>query len=486
MVRILLYLVAFFALNISTAQPTLEQVPNQSGYNIALSFDFTEDGQYLAVSTKFGEVYITNLQTGQRFTEPVIDIKDEVYPSGEQGMLDINIKDGWIYANYCVKRTALGLNPIGFNGQESASIIRVRKWQIDFENNTVLDDVTLLGSELNNGIPILGSNHVGGTLEFLSDGTLLITTGTVQSAPYTLQAIEDGIVSTPIANGYYKAQQTSFLGGKVLRIDPNTGLAPLDNPFYPSLVWARGFRNPFRAVLHNDILYVGDVGQSRYESIKAIKQGVNGGFPFYEGIEPYQAPNALNPDLNTSFANLITEATSYEDNGEWQVQKATFAYGRFNNVYSKVNNYLYVQTESSAVASGISVIVGVVSEQFNDKLLFSDYFLNTIYAATLENSYISDVESLGNIPLNSIVKYREHPITKEVWILNPSNGLYKLLPNTLNIKDFTQDCVNCYKRYYNLLGQLVDIDTAPVGVYIEQTLKEGIVVKSNKIIKRGF
>lgn len=56
--------------------------------------------------------------------------------------------------------------------------------------------------------------------------------------------------------------------------------------------------------------------------------------------------------------------------------------------------------------------------------------------------------------------------------------------NTLNIDEFVENCDFCVEKYYNLLGQLVNFDTANVGVYIQQTLKNGLVVKSKKIVKR--
>lgn len=477
MVRILFYLIPFFAL----CQPTIEPIPNQSNYGIALSFDITDNAEWLAVSTKFGKVFTTNLVTNERNTTPLIDIENEVFPSGEQGLLDINIQGNRIYTLYCVKRQFLFPEATSNSG---ASIIRVRYFEVDFESNTIVNDSIIIGSKIDNGIPILNSNHVGGTLEFMSDGSLLISTGTVNSAPYISQAVADGIVDYPIANGYYKAQQLSFLGGKILRINPDNGEAMTDNPFYPSKVYMKGLRNPFRMSLHNDVLYIGDVGESRYEAIKVgVVAGTNLGFPYYEGIETYlNTQSTLNPDTGTSFLNSITEAQSYSDTNEWQVQKASYSYGRFSSTYSKVNNYNYIESTASEIATGISVVVGVISEQFNDKLLFNDYFLNEIYLATLENDYISDVELLIQSQVNSIVKYKEHPITKDVWFLTPSNGLHRLFNNTLGVDNFTAECVNCYKQYFNLLGQYLGYSVQAPGIYIEQTLKDGFIVKSKKII----
>src|SRR4030095_15289535 len=53
--------------------------------------------------------------------------------------------------------------------------------------------------------------------------------------------------------GAFRAQDLNSLDGKILRVDPATGLALPTNPFYDgnpssnrSRVWEYGLRNPFR------------------------------------------------------------------------------------------------------------------------------------------------------------------------------------------------------------------------------------------------
>lgn len=102
------------------------------------------------------------------------------------------------------------------------------------------------------------------------------------------------------------AQDPSSLLGKLLRIDVESGgdpyTIPEDNPFidtpgFRPEIWALGLRNPWRFSfdrLSGD-LYIGDVGQSRWEEIDyqpaGSPGGQNYGWNILEGFECYQAPN---------------------------------------------------------------------------------------------------------------------------------------------------------------------------------------------------
>jgi glucose/arabinose dehydrogenase len=115
-------------------------------------------------------------------------------------------------------------------------------------------------------------------------------------------SVGDGF-STPCS-----AQDTTALTGKILRLEvrdlppgpggpPARGLVtPAGNPFvaHPNanarLVWAMGFRNPFRfhVDVGNGALLVGDVGQFTWEEVNYVTApGVNHGWPLYEGPDPY-------------------------------------------------------------------------------------------------------------------------------------------------------------------------------------------------------
>src|SRR6185369_11490560 len=92
---------------------------------------------------------------------------------------------------------------------------------------------------------------------------------------------------------------TTFLG-KILRLDvdhPSTGKAyqiPSDNPFVGRTnarpeIWAYGFREPWRFSFDSRTgdLWVGDVGQDRFEEVSIVRKGENHGWNVYEGSVPF-------------------------------------------------------------------------------------------------------------------------------------------------------------------------------------------------------
>ncbi|HTI70490.1 MAG TPA: PQQ-dependent sugar dehydrogenase [Candidatus Limnocylindria bacterium] len=128
------------------------------------------------------------------------------------------------------------------------------------------------------------NNHYGGGLMFGPEGFLYVGMG------------DTGPQEDPRGNG----QNMLNLAGKMLRIDVNhrdPGLPyaiPTDNPFTKAVgtrpeIWASGLREPWRfsfdAVTKE--LWVGDVGQDRYEEVDVIQKGKNYGWNVFEGFEPF-------------------------------------------------------------------------------------------------------------------------------------------------------------------------------------------------------
>ncbi len=154
-------------------------------------------------------------------------------------------------------------------------------------------------------LPADGCCHVGGGLQFASDGTLFVSTG-------------DG---ADIVEQRFRTQDLDSLAGKMLRINPD-GSAPADNPYFTgdpaanrSKVWAYGLREPFRFSLQpgTDLPFIGDVGSLFWEEINVAYPGVNFGWPCYEGqgrlygseqlpfCEAFflEGPSAVAPPLHT-------------------------------------------------------------------------------------------------------------------------------------------------------------------------------------------
>jgi glucose/arabinose dehydrogenase len=98
------------------------------------------------------------------------------------------------------------------------------------------------------------------------------------------------------------AQNNGSLFGKILRMRINAANAtysvPQDNPFgNNNLVWALGFRNPWRCSFDragNGNLWCGDVGQATREEVSLVRRGSNHGWPFFEGSLAYDQPGTRN------------------------------------------------------------------------------------------------------------------------------------------------------------------------------------------------
>jgi glucose/arabinose dehydrogenase len=143
------------------------------------------------------------------------------------------------------------------------------------------------------------SNHNGGQLAFGLDGYLYVGTG-------------DGGSSGDPGN---RAQNTNSLLGKILRFNPvgpgGTGISiPSSNPFVgvsgDDRIWSYGLRNPWRFSFDRSLgdLWIGDVGQDRYEEVDWTRasrttrlnagRGRNYGWSCFEGRHTFKSCNPSN------------------------------------------------------------------------------------------------------------------------------------------------------------------------------------------------
>jgi glucose/arabinose dehydrogenase len=137
------------------------------------------------------------------------------------------------------------------------------------------------------------ANHNGGMIAFGPDGYLYIGTG------------DGGSAGDP----QNRAQNRSSLLGKLLRIDVDHRTAtyaygiPRTNPFVgragDDRIWSYGLRNPWRFSFDRTTgdLWIGDVGQNRYEEIDRATRasgggrGLNFGWRTMEGRACYSPPS---------------------------------------------------------------------------------------------------------------------------------------------------------------------------------------------------
>src|SRR5262245_443828 len=227
-------------------------------------------------------------QKGQRVSElvngvpgptpPFAFISEVDWVSGERGCLSLAVDPRWpvhpyVYLHY----TSFG----------AIHLVRYRMTgDITWTGNGLVSMDTTTKMYVLNDVPDVNTNHNGGTLRLGPDGMLYMTTGDDQNA--------------------CNSQDTTSLGGKVLRMDvttlPATGrgpfpyslITPADNPHAASpdahyrLVYAMGLRNPFRMHIDpaNGALFIADVGQIGIEEINRINGPANMGWPWFEGSTP--------------------------------------------------------------------------------------------------------------------------------------------------------------------------------------------------------
>jgi glucose/arabinose dehydrogenase len=145
-------------------------------------------------------------------------------------------------------------------------------------------------------IPDTESNHNGGQLQFGPDGMLYIGDG-------------DGGGGGDRHGAHGNGQNPGVLLGKLMRIDPTTRTGgkpygiPKDNPFvgkagYRPEIWALGLRNPWRFSFDAKTgdLWIGDVGQDKWEEVDHLAKGVGGinfGWNRYEGTHDFDTSTPL-------------------------------------------------------------------------------------------------------------------------------------------------------------------------------------------------
>lgn len=216
------------------------------------------------------EGVIRIVQNGVLFSEPFLDITKQASCCGERGLLGLAFhpryaQNGFFYVNYTDN-----------NGDTVISRFRV---SVDPNRADPASEMRLLHVQQ----PY--ANHNGGAVVFGADGLLYLGLG------------DGGSAGDPQGN----AQSLNTLLGKILRIDVDGGdpyAIPPDNPFAQGgglpEIWAYGLRNPWRFSFDRATgdLYIGDVGQNRWEEIDYLPAdslgGANFGWDFFEGSYPYE------------------------------------------------------------------------------------------------------------------------------------------------------------------------------------------------------
>ena len=313
-----------------TSNYTVTQQVVVSGLNQPLAFEFApQNPSLIYVAEKGGVIKVFNVNTGAQ-QSTFIDISSKVNDNQDRGLLDIVLdpnfgtpvqsgqpEHNYVYAFYVVDPpdTAGKQGNAGPDGAGNRFAYLVRFTADAATNYTTAvagSEVILLGGAgrtlqdisgagavdstsnisqpesgfnaqtgyVDNYIKVDSRSHAGGSLAFGPDGALYVSIG-------------DGTSFNTTDPRGVSVQNINSLSGKILRIDPITGLGLPDNPFVEpgddlsanhSKVYQLGLRNPFSIAFAQDgRLLISNTGWDSWEEIESGHAGANFGWPYYEG-----------------------------------------------------------------------------------------------------------------------------------------------------------------------------------------------------------
>jgi putative heme-binding domain-containing protein len=296
----------------------------------------------------------------------------EPYQKGTRGLLGIAL-----HPRFAENRKYYFAKHLLSNGDFS-TVIFEREAAADFRADSGKPPRLILKFENLTGV------HYGGGLQFGPEGCFYLGMG------------DTGPQEDPHGHG----QDTRSLLGKMLRLDvdhPATGLPyaiPPDNPFVNRAdvrpeIWALGFRVPWRFSfdpLTGD-LWVGDVGQDRYEEVDLVRPGENCGWNVYEGFEPF--------------------SNRYRKPGAVYVPPV-FAYGRKFGV-SVTGGWVYRANPKSS---------------FYGVYVFGDYQSRRLWGLTQENRTLKKIRELGLAP-QRFASFG-HDLQGELYLVGYEGTIYRI------------------------------------------------------------
>ena len=308
------------------------------------------ESEFIFIVEQDGRIQL--LKNKKKLNDPFLDISDRVhqtfYPGDERGLLGLtfhpNFKEnGFFYVNY-----------VDQDGYTIISRFYSNGLVVSKESEFIL--LKLLQPY---------SNHNGGHIEFGPDGYLYISIG------------DGGSAGDP----ENRAQRLDNLFGKILRIDINNGIPysiPKDNPFIDnpnakSEIWSYGFRNVWRFSFDklNGNLFLGDVGQNKFEEIDFepydSNGGLNYGWKIKEGFHCFESETC-------NRNNLIDPIYEYPNNAN----------------YLKTLVGLRQKNTNGCSVTGGYVYRGNNIEKLYGKYIFGDYCTGKIWSFNYNDRKVLD------------------------------------------------------------------------------------------------
>lgn len=439
--------------------------PVMGGLSLPIAFDLAWDGTPF-VATKDGQVWTVDEDGAEQL---VLDVSEEVNGQGDRGLVGFALHpdfedNGWIYLLYTV-------DPITGEPDESATSAtwgRLERWtlhrELDHDSDHDHDDdhdhdhgtsshhwhveedsrIVLLGDTAADGPAACSVTHHVGSLRFGPDGSLYLSAGEGAHFDYYADigqdlSPEDADCSAMFPDtdlGALRSQANWSLNGKVLRIDPITGLGLPNNPLYTgdpddvqSRIWATGLRNPWRFSVDplGGWAWIGDVGESRWEELNFAAGGQNFGWPCREGIT--DQPQYLSASPPAAGCDTIGGPTNP---GALTDPLLAWSHGD--------PALLSPSAPADALFTGSTAMAGPVytgslyPEDYIGVLFFADFTEGWLRTADVmvsgdghyAEAMLMSVDSFGD-GMPGLVDMGAHPVTGDLYLLNIYNGgLFRL------------------------------------------------------------
>ena len=305
------------------------------------------------------------IDAGSLRSAPFLDLSKRITSGGERGLLGLAFapdyaSSGRLYVDY----TDLKGDTV------------VQRFERDADGSAV---------DPSSGTVILAidqpaSNHNGGNLVFGPDGMLWIGTG-------------DGGGGAS-GNG----QRMDTLLGKMLRVDVSRDAysVPADNPFVGTAgvrpeIWANGLRNPWRYSFDRATgdLWIGDVGQSRWEEVDFQPSSSHGGENY--GWAPMEGPDCFSAPCDPT--GLVFPVTAYPHAGGDCTVVGGYVY-RGRRFPELVGTYLYADYCSGRIR-GFDAAAGATRTAKPTLLMDSTAVLSSFGEDRDGELYVTDLSGGG-------------------------------------------------------------------------------------------
>lgn len=449
--------------------PHFQAIPLPEVFNLPVGLVFAPDGSMLVIE-KTGRVKAVDAQ-GVAQSTPFLDLSAEVNNDHDRGMLGIALHPGfmadggassWVYLLYTV--SPVHGQDWGFSQDSRYSFSRLSRYRaVTNASGLVADPLSrevLIGHQLADGtvpggIASLHNSHSNGSMRFADDGSLLVATG--DGAHYDFRdtggrdnpGFDDVVHPTTGLRGptrkiedagALRSQDLRSLAGKILRIDPATGMGYPSNPFFDgdpssfaSRVWALGLRNPFRmdvvpgtgatdpALGDPGVITIGDVGWNKWEEMNISKQGgENFGWPCFEGPLPhagYQGAPSAPSGISCADATIGTLTLPVI---AWHHTTPSLFYP--TGSYVDANGNPLTGFRGVCAIGGATYTGGSYPAEYVGRVFFGEYGLRTMRTIELDSNF--DLVAVRDFATQTggIVAIERHPLTGDLYCVQLSSG----------------------------------------------------------------